>query len=135
MGDPETIVREFLDAWDEPDLDRLVEGLSGFISEDAVLRQMPFAEVRGRDGLRRICQESLESMSDFGIDLVAVSSVGRRVFTERVDRFVLRGRPVAVPVLGVFELSEDGLITAWRDYFDSRALFAHDEPLFGGTSP
>ena len=135
MRDPETIVREFLDAWDEPDLERLVEGLSAFISPDAVLRQMPFAEVRGREGLRRICQESLESLSDFEIDLVDISSVGRRVFTERVDRFVLQGRPVSVPVLGVFELDENDRITAWRDYFDSRALFATPEPIFGRSEP
>jgi limonene-1,2-epoxide hydrolase len=130
VGDQEAIVRQFLDAWREPDLDRLVDRLTPFISEDAVLRQMPFAEVRGHEGLRRICQESLETMSDFEIDVVAVTGAGGRVFSERVDRFVLRGKPVAVPVLGVFELSEDGKITAWRDYFDSRPLFFDSRPLF-----
>jgi limonene-1,2-epoxide hydrolase len=122
VGDPQAIVRDFLDAWDEPDLDRLVERLSAFITEDAVLRQMPFGEVRGRAGIRRIAAESMETMSQFEIDIVAVDAAGRKVFTERVDRFVLHGRAVAVPVLGVFELADDDRISAWRDYFDPRPL-------------
>jgi limonene-1,2-epoxide hydrolase len=123
VGPQETVVRKFLYAWVEPDLDRLVERLTDFVSEDAVMHQMPFGEVRGHEGLRRICQESLASMSQFEIDLVAITAIGGTVFTERVDRFVLRGRPVAVPVLGVFEVADDGKITAWRDYFDPRPLF------------
>ena len=37
--------------------------------------------------------------------------------TERVDRFCSPARVVELPVMGVFEV-DDGLITAWRDYFD-----------------
>jgi limonene-1,2-epoxide hydrolase len=124
MADPETTVRRFLDAWDEPDLDRLVEVLCSYVTEDVVLCQMPFAEVTGYAGLRRICEESLATMSDFQLDLIDVSVVGNRVFTERVDRFVLHGRRLAVPVLGVFELSTDGRIVAWRDYFDPRPILS-----------
>jgi limonene-1,2-epoxide hydrolase len=39
------------------------------------------------------------------------------VLTERLDKFVLGGKTVELPVAGVFEL-KDGKITAWRDYFD-----------------
>jgi limonene-1,2-epoxide hydrolase len=124
MADPETTVRRFLDAWDEPDTGRLVERLCAFVTEDAALCQMPFAEVTGHAGLRRICEESMASMSDFRVDLIDVSVVGRKVFTERVDRFVQHGRRVAVPVLGVFELSTDGRIEAWRDYFDPRPILS-----------
>jgi len=44
-------------------------------------------------------------------------SRGNLVFTERVDRFTMNGRTVALPVAGVFEI-RDGKIAAWRDYFD-----------------
>ena len=39
------------------------------------------------------------------------------MFNERVDSFIVNGRPVVVPVAGVFEIS-GGKIKAWRDYFD-----------------
>jgi limonene-1,2-epoxide hydrolase len=39
------------------------------------------------------------------------------VLNERVDSFIVNGRPVVVPVAGVFEIS-GGKIKAWRDYFD-----------------
>jgi limonene-1,2-epoxide hydrolase len=40
------------------------------------------------------------------------------VLTERVDRFLLNGRKVELPVMGAFEVGPDGKIRAWRDYFD-----------------
>ena len=39
------------------------------------------------------------------------------MFTERVDRMTFNGKPVELPVAGVFEIS-GGKIRAWRDYFD-----------------
>ena len=39
------------------------------------------------------------------------------MLTERVDKFEIGGKWVAIPVMGAFEL-EDGKIRAWRDYFD-----------------
>src|SRR4051794_28675805 len=84
VGDQASVVRQFLDAWSEPDLERLVERLTSFVAEDVVLRQMPFAEVRGHEGLRRICAESLASMTESEIDVVAITSAGNTVFAERV---------------------------------------------------
>jgi limonene-1,2-epoxide hydrolase len=43
------------------------------------------------------------------------------VLTERVDRFVFGETPVAVPVMGAFEI-RDGKISAWRDYFDLASM-------------
>ena len=39
------------------------------------------------------------------------------VMNERTDRFKIGGKWVEARVMGVFEL-RDGLICAWRDYFD-----------------
>ncbi len=36
---------------------------------------------------------------------------------ERTDHIVLNGRPVILPITGVFEI-HDGKIRAWREYFD-----------------
>ena len=42
---------------------------------------------------------------------------GSTVLTERVDRFLMNGQPIALPVMGTFEV-RGGKIAAWRDYFD-----------------
>jgi limonene-1,2-epoxide hydrolase len=39
------------------------------------------------------------------------------VLTERIDKFEVGGKWIALPVMGAFELRE-GKISAWRDYFD-----------------
>ena len=35
-----------------------------------------------------------------------------------MDRFLLNGKKVELPVMGTFEVTPDGKISAWRDYFD-----------------
>ena len=39
------------------------------------------------------------------------------MLTERVDKFLVKGQWIELPVMGTFEVS-DGRIRAWRDYFD-----------------
>ena len=42
---------------------------------------------------------------------------GKLVMNERTDYITINGRPVTLPICGVFEI-EDGQIKAWREYFD-----------------
>jgi limonene-1,2-epoxide hydrolase len=44
-------------------------------------------------------------------------AAGNVVMNERIDSITLNGRPVVLPICGVFEI-EDGRIKAWREYFD-----------------
>ena len=46
------------------------------------------------------------------------TTTGNVVMNERTDRFVMKGKEIAIPVVGVFEVN-DGKITFWRDYFDN----------------
>ena len=49
--------------------------------------------------------------------MVHVVADGGLVMTERIDYLVADGRSVALPVLGVFELTGPRIV-AWRDHFD-----------------
>ena len=40
------------------------------------------------------------------------------MLTERIHRFTMNGKRVEIPVMGTFEVTPDGKISAWRDYFD-----------------
>ena len=57
------------------------------------------------------------------VETLAICAVGNKVLTERID-YVMNaaGAPaMTIPLMGVFEVA-DGRITAWRDYFDTRAV-------------
>jgi limonene-1,2-epoxide hydrolase len=50
------------------------------------------------------------------------------VMNERTDHITLNGRPVVLPISGVFEIV-DGRIKAWREYFDlgpARAAYGEE---------
>lgn len=78
-------------------------------------------------------EESIAALDNFvaqmgfvrmGHDMVNFAVDGRRVYTERVDRFFDRDNRefLSLPVFGVFELDAAGKILQWRDYFDSKSL-------------
>lgn len=52
-------------------------------------------------------------------DIKAYASSGKHVFVERVDYFITHGIKHTVSINSVFEVGDDNLITAWREYFDS----------------
>jgi limonene-1,2-epoxide hydrolase len=113
MPDPETVVREFCAAWSRRNIDELL----GYFTDDAVYHNMPLAPVTGKDGIREILNLFVPPAGLIEFEMRNVASRGTVVFTERVDRFTVAGRTVALPVAGVFEI-RDGKIAAWRDYFD-----------------
>ncbi len=109
----EQIVRNFCAAMSRRDLHELLE----FFMEDAVYHNMPLAAVKGRDAIAQVFKQFVSPAEEIDWEIVNISSVGDVVFTERVDRFVMGGKKVELPVAGVFEMTA-GKISAWRDYFD-----------------
>ena len=59
-----------------------------------------------------------QQMASQGWEIVHQAVSGNVVINERIDRFEVSGKPVEPPVVGVFEVNDDGKITAWRDSFD-----------------
>ena len=51
-------------------------------------------------------------------DIIHMVADGPIVMTERIDYVKLSGKTASLRIAGVFEV-HDGVITAWRDYFDS----------------
>ncbi len=112
--EPEKVVRDFCTAIPRRDLEELL----GFFSSDAVYHNIPIAPVVGHDAIRAILGQFLSPASEAEFELRGIASSGNTVYTERLDRFVLNGKPVELPVMGAFEVNSEGQITAWRDYFD-----------------
>ncbi len=89
-----------------------------FFTEDAIYHNMPIAPVQGKAAIDATLKQFLVPGGDAEFEVLALASIGNKVLTERVDRFVLNGKKVELPVMGTFEVTPDGKISAWRDYFD-----------------
>lgn len=114
MGEQaEKVVLDFCAAWRRLDMEELL----GFFTVDAVYHNMPMEPVKGVDAIRNVFSMFVAPAESIEFEVVHIAARGNVVFTERVDRFVIGGRKAALPVAGVFEVT-DGKISAWRDYFD-----------------
>ena len=110
---PEEIVREFCEAWGRRDIDEILD----YFTKDAVYHNIPMPAVEGHDGIRNVLNMFVPPADSIQFDILRIASNGDIVFTERIDRFEMGERKIALPVAGVFEI-RDGKIAAWRDYFD-----------------
>jgi limonene-1,2-epoxide hydrolase len=109
----EQVVRDFCAAWARKDADELL----GFFTDDAIYHNIPMPPMQGKAAIREVFNLFLPPSETIEFEVVQLASQGSVVFTERVDRFLMGGNKVELPVAGVFEI-ENGLIKAWRDYFD-----------------
>lgn len=116
MSSNKQTVSEFIQACNSRDIDKM---MAMFDSADCVFHNIPWEPLSGQVAIREFLQNMLDSLSeiDWQIHNIAETDKGT-VLTERTDRFQFSGKPMAVPVMGAFDI-RDGKITAWRDYFDT----------------
>jgi limonene-1,2-epoxide hydrolase len=62
--------------------------------------------------------EGLESIT---LNIRHMGVIDGVLYMERLDEFVIRGRPGSAPVVGVLEF-EGPLIKVWREYYDRNHL-------------
>jgi len=111
---PESVVRAFCRAVERRDVAALID----FFTEDAVYHNIPLAPLTGREAIASTLTQFIAPASLVEFELLGIATAGSTVFTERVDRFVIGEKRVELPVMGAFEITPEGKISAWRDYFD-----------------
>ena len=101
--------------------------VADMFAEDGRLHSMMVEPVVGRDavyarvsGLGDGCQSITLNFRNIGV-------IDGRVFVERTDEFVYRGKSGVVPVVGILEFQGE-LISEWREYYD-RAHLLHEMGL------
>lgn len=113
MSTEETVVREFLSALEDLDVDRAVE----LLAPDVRYQNVSLPAAHGVDAVRKQLGFLSRYCDGFEARLENIATSGPTVLTERVD-VLRRGRFAAeFWVCGVFEV-RDGRIVSWRDYFD-----------------
>lgn len=119
------IVTRFLDRWNT-DIEGIRAALRDTLCDDAVWDNVGLSVTHGPEEAMPIIDAFVAQtgFARMGVDMVNICASGNIVFTERVDRFFDgAGKEImALRVNGVFEVGADGRITAWRDYFDTKAM-------------
>jgi limonene-1,2-epoxide hydrolase len=109
----EQVVNAFMAAFDRKDLD----GALALVTDDCYYDNVPLGDMRGREKMREFLAPIVAGNEPVKFEVLRQAAGDKVVMNERIDRFVMNGKPVALPVSGVFEVV-DGKISFWRDYFD-----------------
>jgi limonene-1,2-epoxide hydrolase len=95
-----------------------VDAMVAMMTPDAVWHNMPWAAPAvGTEQIRAAVTANPEILGSLEIEVHHQISDGTLVINERTDRYTHEGKAVSLPVVGVLEV-HDGLVTAWREYFD-----------------
>ena len=85
--------------------------------DDCYYDNKPLGDMRGREKMREFLAPMMGGNDPVKFEVLRQVASDKLVMNERIDRFVMNGKQVALPVSGVFEVV-DGKINFWRDYFD-----------------
>src|SRR3954471_23307645 len=106
-------VEAFVSAWPAKDAARV----AALFTEDASYHNGPLEPVHGRHAIETTLATFMAMGGEVAVDMVHMLAGDQVVMTERIDHFVVGGKTLSLPVMGVFEI-DNGQIRAWRDYFD-----------------
>jgi len=113
MASPTEVVREFCAAFGAKDL-TTIERL---LDDKAVYHNVGMEPAVGKDASLASIKGFVDMAESFTFEIHHVAAEGDTVLTERTDTMTVDGNAMPIPVMGAFEV-RDGLIVAWRDYFD-----------------
>ena len=113
MGTPSEIVREFCAAFGAKDVDTI----AGLLADDVVYHNVGMEPAVGKEASLAAITGFLDMSESLVFDIHRLAADGDTVLTERTDTFTINGVKAPIAVMGTFEL-RDGLVVAWRDYFD-----------------
>jgi len=116
MEPPEELVSAMLTAWERRDTDFII----GHFADDAVYHAMPLSPIVGKAALAHWVR-TFEDVPPGRLEVRHQTARGDVVMNERIDRITVEGVEVTLPICAVFEV-ENGLVTAWREYFDLAGL-------------
>lgn len=110
--DNDTLVRDFLTAFNAQDAD----ALAPFLTDDIVFTAYGDRPVEGRDAVLGLWKNILASFGQVRFETVHQAVNGDVVIAEQVHGLALPGGKLApIMNMAIYEL-RDGKIAAWRDY-------------------
>lgn len=114
MTAPADVVSSFIAAVERKDVDAALD----LLTDDVSYENVPIDPVVGREAVGAVLRMFLEPAAEVDWRVLRTVESGSLVVNERVDRFRLANGWVELPVAGFFEVTDDGRISRWRDFFD-----------------
>jgi limonene-1,2-epoxide hydrolase len=113
----EAVVRAFLRGWDDQDLDAAMAQCA----PDIVYLNQPLPPIVGQADVRKLIGSLLQPAKKVRFKLLNLFGAGNLVVAERLDQWDWDGNgfTLKLPVTGIFELTPDGKIREWREYYDN----------------
>lgn len=118
----DVMVRRFIAAWERRETQFIIDSFT----EDAVYHSMPLPPIVGKPAIAEFVT-GFADVPPGRLEIHRQLASGDVVMNERTDDIVINGRPVTLPICGVFEI-EGGRIKAWREYFDLAPAKAAYDP-------
>lgn len=108
------VVTALIEACERKDLDTVCS----LVTDDIEYDNVPIGKVFGPDGVRKVLSGGVtQAASQIQWVVHHQVSQGDIVMNERVDRFLVDGTWVEIPIAALFKV-RDGKVCLWRDYFD-----------------
>jgi limonene-1,2-epoxide hydrolase len=123
----EGVVRAFLQGWDNLDVDACMVQCA----EDICYLNQPLEAIRGKQDVRKMIASIFAPAKRAEFKLVNLFGYDNRVLTERVDQWDWNGSgtwQMELKVCGMFELTANGKIIEWREYYDNEYWNTHGGP-------
>lgn len=124
---PLETVNEFMKRFCSTDLDHACE----LVTDDVEYDNVPMGKNFGPDGIKAFAGGMTSGFDSVEFIVHREAATGNVVLNERTDRFVRGEQVFDIPVVGVFEIADDGNISLWRDYFDMGPVTAMMTALAG----
>ena len=115
----EKVVRNFLRGWETRDLALVMAQAA----DDMCYLNQPLEAIRGKEKVAKMIDSILAPAKRVEFKLLNLFGFGNKVLTERLDCWDWDGSgtwQLQLPVCGMFELTPDGKIYEWREYYDNQ---------------
>jgi limonene-1,2-epoxide hydrolase len=127
MTTPGDVVAAFIAAIESKDIDAAL----ALVTDDVSYENVPMSPVVGRDNVRATLEQFLGIVAEVDWPVSRQIVSGNAVVNERLDRFRIGDGWLELPVAGFFEVTDDGRISLWRDYFDMSSYTGQLATLMG----
>jgi limonene-1,2-epoxide hydrolase len=128
MSQAADVVARFVAAIEALDVD----GALALVTDDISYENVPIDPIVGKEAVGATLRGFLAPASEVDWQVLRTVVDANLVVNERLDRFRIGDGWLELPVAGFFEVTDDGLIRVWRDYFD---LDTYTRQLTELTSP
>lgn len=97
------------------------DAFAALLADDVIVEHVSTGQsLRGKKEVTGWFRTMLEHTAKNDVTVKRVCVDGSTIWAERVDRHLIGGQWVEIPIMGIVELDRAGKMKLMRDYFDSK---------------